>query len=69
MPPIMPPMTSGFQRTTSDNSGRKIAANVDFKGFDGISRMVWEVLMVPKAGLEHRNYPYDLKRLKLNIVG
>ena len=26
-------------------------------------------LMVPKAGLEHRNYPYDLKRLKLNIVG
>lgn len=48
----MPPMTSGFQRTTSDNSGRKIAANVDFKGFDGISRMVWEVLMVPKAGLE-----------------
>ena len=22
-----------------------------------------------KAGLEHRNYPYDLKRLKLNIVG
>lgn len=25
--------------------------------------------MVPKAGLEHRNYPYDLKRLKLNIVG
>lgn len=23
MPPIMPPMTSGFQRTTSDDSGRK----------------------------------------------
>lgn len=22
-----------------------------------------------KAGLEHRNYPYDLKRLKLNMVG
>lgn len=42
----MPPMTSGFQRTTSDNSGRKIAAHVDFKGFDGLSRMVWEVLMV-----------------------
>ena len=52
MPPIMPPMTSGFQRTTLDNSGRKIAANVDFKGFDGLSRMVLEVLMVPKAGLE-----------------
>lgn len=25
--------------------------------------------MSAKAGLEHRNYPYDLKRLKLNIVG
>ncbi|AZL45973.1 hypothetical protein F3Y20_13515 [Klebsiella pneumoniae] len=23
-----------------------------------------DVPMVPKAGLEHRNYPYDLKRLK-----
>lgn len=45
-------MTSGFQRTTSDNSGRKIAEHLDFKGFNGLSRMVWEVLMVPKAGLE-----------------
>lgn len=52
MPPIMPPMTSGFQRTTSDNSGRKISASIDFKGFGGLSRRVLEVLMVPKAGLE-----------------
>lgn len=26
-------------------------------------------LLVPKAGLEHRNYPYDLKRLKLTTLG
>lgn len=25
--------------------------------------------MSAKAGLEHRNYPYDLKRLKLTTVG
>lgn len=31
--------------------------------------MVLEVLMVPKAGLEHRNYPYDLKRLKFPKEG
>lgn len=30
--------------------------------------MVLEVLMVPKAGLEHRNYPIDLKRLKFTTL-
>ncbi len=25
--------------------------------------------MSAKAGLEHRNYPYDLKRVKLTILG
>ena len=25
--------------------------------------------MSAKAGLEHRNYPYDLKRLKLTTLG
>lgn len=27
------------------------------------------MLLVPKAGLEHRNYPYDLKRLKITTSG
>lgn len=26
-------------------------------------------LLVPKAGLEHRSYPYDLKRVKLIMLG
>ncbi len=30
--------------------------------------MVLEVLMVPKAELEHRNYPYDLKRLNFTTL-
>ncbi len=30
----------------------KIAVSVDFKGFSGLSRMVWEEVLVPKAGLE-----------------
>ena len=29
-----------------------MAINLDFKGINGLSRMVLEVLMVPKAGLE-----------------
>lgn len=30
----------------------KIAVSVDFKGFSGLSRMVLEEVVVPKAGLE-----------------
>lgn len=48
----MPPITSGFQRTISDNQDVKTAASIDFKEFGGICRMVLEGLMVPKAGLE-----------------
>ena len=30
----------------------KIAVSIDFKGFGGLSRMVLEEVLVPKAGLE-----------------
>lgn len=46
----------------------KNAVRIDFKGFTGLSRMVLEEVL-GKAGLEHRNYPYDLKRVKLIMLG
>lgn len=30
----------------------KIAVSLDFKGFNGLSRMILEEVLVPKAGLE-----------------
>lgn len=49
MTQLYPPITSGFQRTTQDAI---ITKRIDLKGFYGLSRMVLEELMVPKAGLE-----------------
>lgn len=60
-------MASGFQRTTQDG---KTATTIDFKGFDGLSWMVLEVLMVrrPESNKAHNlmfyNYYLNKKKSK-----
>ncbi|HAF2128874.1 TPA: hypothetical protein G9F27_003068 [Salmonella enterica] len=48
---------------------RKALCSVDFRHKKRRPLTSIDVPMVPKAGLEHRYYPYDLKGLKLTTSG